>query len=408
VLEGAGVAWKTKIPGLGHSSPVVLGDAIFVTTAITGKDEAELKVGLYGDIAPVEDDTAHSFRLLRLDRKTGKIVWERTAHDGVPKVKRHTKSSHANPTPATDGKHVVAFFGSEGLYAYDMTGKLLWNKDLGLLDSGYYVVPDAQWAFASSPVIHDGRVIVQCDVQKGSFLAAFDVKTGAELWRVAREDVPSWSTPTVHAKGDRVQILVNGYRHMGGYDLATGKELWRMSGGGDIPVPTPYVAHDLVFLTSAHGGPSPIFAIRTSAAGDITLGEGATSNAHVAWSAGRGGSYIPTTLVLGDELYVLKDNGVLSAHDAKTGALHYQERLGSGSDGFTASLVAAGDKVYATSEQGEVYVVRGGKKFEVVAKNEVGEIVMATPAVAGGTIWFRGRDHLVAVREEPAKAKEKP
>jgi outer membrane protein assembly factor BamB len=396
VAEGKNVAWKTAIPGLGHSGPVVWGDAVFVTTAV-GPNDGQLKVGLYGDIEPVADDAKHSFRLLRLDRKTGAVVWERTAYEGVPEIKRHPKSSHANPTPATDGKVVAASFGSEGLFVYDMDGTLLWKKDFGLLESSYFQVPTAQWGFASSPIVHDGVIIVQADVLKDSFLAAFDAKTGKELWRTSRDDVPTWSTPTVNVEEGRAQILVNGFRHIGGYDLKTGKELWRMSGGGDIPIPTPYVSQGLIYLTSSHGGGSPIFAIRTSASGDITLPEGKESSEHVAFRR-RDGSYMPTSLVYGSELYVLRDNGVLSAYNAKTGERLYQQRLGpGGSSGYTASLVAGDGKVYATSELGQVDVVRAGPKFESLAENEMDEVCMATPAISGDLLLYRTQGHLVAL-----------
>src|SRR5215510_13707780 len=174
VATGQNVIWKTPIPGLGLSSPVVWGDDVFVSTAISGKAGSSLKVGLYGDITPVQDDTEHERRVYALDKKTGAVKWQQTAYKGVPKIKRHTKNSHANSTLATDGTRVIAFFGSEGLYAYDMKGALLWKKDLGVLDAGFFMVPSAQWETGSSPVLHDGMVIVQADVQKGSFLAMFD------------------------------------------------------------------------------------------------------------------------------------------------------------------------------------------------------------------------------------------
>lgn len=397
VEEKRGLRWKTPIPGLGHSSPVVWGSRVFVTSAVSGKTDPQLKVGLYGDIAPVEDDTTHGWKVICLDKKSGKILWDRTAHTGVPVIKRHPKGTQANPTVATDGKYVVAFFGSEGLFCYDMKGKLAWKKDLGRLDSGFFMVPAAQWGFASSPVIHEGVVVVQCDVQKGGFLAAFDVDDGREIWRSPRSDVPTWSTPTVHRDGTRTQIIVNGYKHIGGYDFRTGKELWRLTGGGDIPVPTPVVAHGLVFVTNAHGRMAPIYAIRLGAQGDISLNDTEETNAYVAWSSRRDGGYMQTPLVYGDHLYVCRDNGILSCYEARTGKRHYQERLGSGRTGFTASPVAADGKIYFTSEEGDVHVVQAGPVFKLLGANPLDEICMATPAISEGSLYFRTRGHLVSI-----------
>lgn len=213
------------------------------------------------------------------------------------------------------------------------------------------MVPAAQWGFASSPVIHEGVVVVQCDVQKGGFLAAFDINDGRELWRSPRSDVPTWSTPTIHRGGGRTQVIVNGYKHIGGYDFRTGKELWRLTGGGDIPVPTPVVAHGLVFITNAHGRMAPIYAVRLGAQGDISLKDTEETNAHVAWSTRRHGGYMQTPIVYGHHLYVCRDNGILSCCEARTGKRLYQERLGTGRTGFTASPVAADGKLYFTSEE---------------------------------------------------------
>jgi outer membrane protein assembly factor BamB len=400
VSAGENVKWKTPIPGLGHSSPVIWGNNLFITTAISQANNT-IRVGLYGDIKSVEDDSSHKWVVYCLDKRTGKILWERVAYTGVPKVKRHTKSTHASSTPATDGKYVVVMFGSEGLYCYDMKGKLVWKKDLGLLDSGFFMVPAAQWGFGSSPIIFEDKVFLQCDVQKGSFVAAFSIKDGKEIWRTAREDVPTWSSPTVYRSGNRTLLLLNGYKHIGGYDAVTGKELWRLRGGGDIPVPTPIVAHDLVFITNAHGRMAPIYAIRLDATGDISLGENDTSNKYVAWSMRRDGAYMITPLVYGDHLYVSKDNGVLNCLEAKTGNRIYQERLGDGKTGFSASPVAAAGKLYYSSEDGDIYVIKAGPKFEVLAKNPMGEVCMATPAISEGTLFFRTQGHVVAIVEKP-------
>ena len=402
VEKGENIGWKTPLPGLSHSSPIVWGDRIFLTNAVK-KGKAVLKVGLYGNVTSVPDEGPHEFQVLCIDRLSGKVLWTKTAWKGVPEFKRHPKGSHAASTPATDGTHVVAFFGSEGLYAYDYSGKLIWKKNLGSLDAGWFRSKKDQWGFASSPIIHEGRVYVQCDVQDedNSFVAALDVKTGEEVWRTQRLDVPTWSTPTVHVTDKRRQLILNGFKHIGGYDLDSGKELWKLGGGGDIPVPTPIVAHDLVFITNAHGRMSPIVAISTAAEG--TLSMKADDDEHVAWSIRRGGSYMQTPLVYGDYLYACRGNGSLSCFDAKTGKLHYRERLGGGGFAFTASGVAADGKLYYPSEEGEVFVIKAGTKFENLALNELGETCMASPAISRGVLYFRTRHHLIAARKGEKK-----
>ena len=267
---GANIRWRTAIPGLGRASPIVSGNCVFIVTADSGDPKAGLRVGLYGDIASVPEKTSYTWRLYCLSRLTGKILWRRTICEGVPKIKRHTKATHANSTPAANGVHLAVFLGSEGLYCYDLCGNLRWKRDLGVLDSGYYVSPQAQWGFGSSPILFQNMVIVQCDVQQDSFLAAFDVHCGRELWRTARQDVPTWSTPTIYDGPGRAELIVNGYKHAGGYDPWTGEELWRLGDGGDIPVPTPVVADGLVFLSSAHGRHRPLSAVRLGATGDLT------------------------------------------------------------------------------------------------------------------------------------------
>ena len=397
-----GVLWKTPMPGLGHSSPAVWGDLVCLTTAETPGREASLKPGLYGDIEPVENEPAQTWKVYCLDKKTGALRWQQTARTGKARVKRHTKSTHANSTVALDAGRVVALFGSEGLYAYDRSGRLLWSKDLGHLDSGFFMVPAAQWGYGSSPVIENGRVIVQADVQKDSFLAAFDAGSGRELWRTPRSDVPTWSTPTVYEAEGRLRIAVNGWKHLGGYDFASGKEVWRMSGQGDIPVPTPFLALDLIFFTQAHGPGSPIYAVRAAASGDASLAEGSSANAQVVWSHPRDGAYMPTPVVYRDQLYVCRNNGVLSAYEAKTGRRLYQERLGDGRSGITASLVAGDGKLYVTSEDGDVFVIKAGPAFELLARNPIGEVCLATPALSEGTLIFRTRDHVLAIAPDAA------
>jgi outer membrane protein assembly factor BamB len=396
VAAGLNVCWRTPIPGLAHASPIVWSNRVYVATAVK-PGKAELKVGLYGDIDSVAEREPHQWRLLALDLDTGRVVWDTVGHEGVPRLRRHTKASQCNSTPATDGRCIAALFGSEGLFCFDLSGRLLWRRDLGPMDAGPYTGPPEQWGFGSSPVIHQGRVFVQCDVLSGQFLAAFDLRDGREVWRTPRQEIGTWCTPTVIEVNGGSQILVNGWRHLGGYDVETGKELWRLSGGGDAPVPTPVVAHGLVYLTSAHGNHRPMRAVRLEATGDVTPPEIGQTNAAIAWVHPRQGNYMQTPLVLDGRLYGCTDYGLVTAFDARTGRILFSERLPGGGQGFTASPVAADGKLYFTGEQGDVFVLRAGDSFSILATNRLGETCMATPAIAAGTLFFRTRDHLVAV-----------
>lgn len=405
--KGTNILWKTPIPGLSHSSPVVWGDRVYITTAVSGQANPTFKHGLYGDVDSVENEGEHSWRVYALDRKTGKVVWEKVAHTGVPKVKRHMKSTHGDSTPATDGEHVVALFGSAGLFCYKADGTLKWKTDLGVLDAGWFYDPSYQWEYGASPVIYKNLVIVQADLQKGSFLAAYDLKDGKQVWRTDRDEIPSWASPSVFETEKRAEIVTNATKFVRGYDALTGKELWRMTGGSEIAVPTPIAAHGLTFITAGYPPVRPIYAIRLgTASGDITPAEGKSANDAVAWSIKQGGTYMPTPIVYGDHLYTCANNGILTVYDAKTGAQVYRERIaGNTTVAFSGSPVAADGKVYFPSEDGDIYVIKAGPKFELLAKNSMGEVLMATPAIVDGMIIVRGRQSVFAIGEKAAPTK---
>lgn len=400
VTAGRNVDWKTEIPGLGLASPIVCGNQVIIVTAVGATDQPVLRTGLYGDIEPVDDEGPHTWEVYSLSLNSGRVLWKRTLHDGLPAMKRHTKSSHANATPATDGEHIVVNLASEGLYCLGVDGGFRWRKSLGELDSGYYVAPAAQWGYASSPIIYRGMVIVLADVQKGSFLAAFDVRSGRELWRTDRRDVPTWGTPTVIQGPDAAELVVNGYRETGGYDPATGSGLWTLAGGGDIPVPTPIAGHGLIYLSSAHGARRPLRAIRPGARGDLSADENDPGSASVAWTRPKDGIYLQTPIVYGPHLYACRNNGVLSCYEAKTGERLYRKRLGS-KGGFTASPVAANGRIYFTSEEGEVYVVQPGEEYKLLATNEMNAICLATPAISKSTLIVRSTSHVYGIKEKP-------
>ena len=372
-----------------------------MTTAVSSDASAKLRHGLYGDVEPSNDVSKHTWKVYALNKTDGKVLWERVAHEGIPKTKRHTKSSQNSCSPVTDGKVVVAHFGSEGLFAYDFNGKLLWKQDLGKLNAGWFFDPDYEWGVASSPIIYKDTVIVQADIQKDSFVAAYSLKGGKQLWKTMRDELPSWGTPTVYEGKPRAELVTHATKFIRGYDPATGKELWRLSGNSEITTPTPLVAHGLIYVTNGYRGIQPIYAIRPGASGDISLKENQTSNEWIAWSHKRGGPYTPTPVIYGDLLYIVNNQGVLAAYNAKTGERIYQERVGSGGS-YSASMVAGDGKIYLFSEDGDVYVVKAGPKMEVLAHNNVGEVVMATPALSVGVLFIRTMKHVYAIGA-PAK-----
>lgn len=397
--------WKTSVAGLGLSCPTIWGDHLYLTSAVSDGDDNGLKIGLYGDVDSIEDDREYEFKVLCYSKLNGELIWEKTANKAKPAVKRHAKSSHANPTVATDGEHVVAFFGTEGLFCYSKQGDLLWKKDLGFLDSGWFYDPGYQWGFGSSPLIHKDRVVVQCDIQGQSFIAAFDLKTGAEVWRTDREEIPTWSTPTVHQFGETAMLITNGTKSARGYDANNGKLLWSLKGNSEIVVPTPFVAHDLIFVASGYSPIQPIYAIKPEARGDISLEDSTLTNASIPWSVKRGGPYMPSPIVYGDYLYCCANNGILTCYVAKTGEQVYKKRVKASGGGlsFTASPIAADGHLFLTAEDGRVIVVRAGSEFEVVTVNQCGESILATPAISNGVIYFRTQDSLIAVGEGDAK-----
>ncbi len=397
--KSVNVRWSTPIPGLGHGSPIIWGDRIFLTTAVSSQANPEFRPGGLRSDNVSADRSEHEWRLIALDKGTGKILWQRTAHRGVPRGIRHLKSTFATPTPATNGTHIVAVFGTEGLYCYDLDGNLIWKKDLGML--GHFL-----YGFSSSPIIYRDLVIVQADTNLDrkaakplSFIAAFGLEDGRERWRMTRDEDArtTSSTPTVYEGLGPAQIVANGGTRVRSYDPATGKELWSLAAPSDLVTPTPVVGHNLIYVMSGNAGLQPIFAIRPTAVGDITLKPGTETNDFVSWSTTRGGSMTPTPIVYGDYIYSVNVSGIVGCYDARTGARQYLKRLEHGGSGFSASPVAADGRIYFPSEDGDVFVVRAGPSFELLATNPMGEVIMATPAVSGGMMFIRTLGHLVAV-----------
>jgi outer membrane protein assembly factor BamB len=393
---GENILWRTPIPGLAHSSPVVWGNQIFVTSAVSSDPKATFRPGLYGDGDASKDRSQHRWMLYAIDKGSGKIVWEKTAHQGEPIEKRHIKSTYANSTPATDGRIVVTWFGSQGVYAYDFKGRFLWKVDLGRVDMGAYDIPSVEWGPASSPIIWNDLVIVQCDTQADSFLLALDAATGKTVWKTVRDELPSWGTPTVMQTSTGPQLVTNASNFIRAYDPRTGKELWRLGRSSKITAPTPIFADDLIVVISGRGE-RPIFVVRPNARGDVTLAEGKTSSEPIVWSKTGRGSYMPTPLVYKGILYVLGNNGLFDAYNLKTGEEVYRQRLPAIGSGYSASPVAADGKIYLSNEDGEMLVIGAGDKFTHLATNSMGELLMATPALSEGVMYVRSSNSLFAI-----------
>jgi outer membrane protein assembly factor BamB len=394
--QGDNIQWHVPVPGLGHSSPIVWGNTIFVATAVSSQPNATFKPGIYGDGDASEDRSPQQWKLLAYDKKTGAIRWERVAAEGVPLNKRHIKSTYASATPATDGRIVVATFGSMGLHAFDVAGNFLWKVDYGRINLGAYDLPAFEWGPASSPIIWNGLVIIQIDTQADSFLLAVKADTGETVWKTDREELPSWGTPTVATTPAGPVLVTNASNFVRGYDPRTGVELWRIGKSSKITAPTPIFADGLFVIASGRAPERPIFVVRPDARGDVTLGDGQTSNTGVAWSKTGRGSYMPTPLAYKGLLYVLANNGYLDAYDLKTGAEIYRERLPIGS-GYSASPIAADGKIYLSGEDGDMLVVAAGQAFKHIATNPMGELLMATPALSEGVMYVRSSNGLFAI-----------
>lgn len=412
---GESVRWRTAIPGLGHSSPIVWGDRVFVTTAMVDEAE-ELQLGDSGGIGLAKDERPYTWTVLALDAHDGSLLWRRDVVSRVPRAKRHLKSSQANSTPATDGQTLVAILGSEGLFAFDLDGRKLWQKDLGLLDPGFFSRPDSQWGYGSSPILAEGKVIVQVDRHEKSYLAAFDAHTGEELWKVARDERPVWATPTYHDGHGRKELIVMGGYHIRGYRLEDGQEIWRFGDDGQVKTPTPFVAGDRIILAGGYRA-RPIFAIDAGGKGDLGSTEKPEPPGSVVeeetetpppappegllWRTEAGGPYTTTPIVYGSHVYSVTDKGILAVFDLETGERLERVRT---DEHFSASPVAANGHLYFAGEGGVVLVVKAGTELEIVAKNDLGETLMATPAIAHDTLYVRSSEAVWALGSAGAEA----
>ena len=365
------IAWKTEVPGRGHSSPVVWEGRICLTTLIEGE-----RVG---------SDHRYTLKVLAFDAKTGRLAWEQAAYQGVMSDDPHRKNTYASPTIVTDGKLVYAFFESAGLFCYDFDGKLQWQASLGGLAK-------AGRGYGTSPVIHENLLLLECDQEMGtgSFIVALDRFTGKEVWRTPRDHRRSSATPILVQAGNRVELVAMGAEAVVAYAPQTGAELWRANGTESDPIPSPVAGHGLVFATAGSQAKRTL-AIRVGGSGDRK------DSPDVVWRYNKGTAYVPSPILVGPYLYLVTDTGLVTCLDAKTGKVRYEGGRVPVPATFVASPVAFGERLLLTSQDGDTFVIKAGPAFEVLGTSSVGEPVYASPALAHGRIFIRGERHLFAI-----------
>ena len=392
------VRWRTAIPGRGNSSPVLWGDKIFVTTAVPTGAAPEKKPASEAKPAPKSGrggfnmaaqgpQAEHRFDVLCIDRKTGDVLWRRTAKTAVPHEGYHgTYGSFASNSPVTDGKHVYAFFGSRGMYTYDMDGNLVWEKDFG-------VQMKMRMAFGEgmAPVISGDRLILIFDHEGDSFMVVLDKNSGKEIWRVARDEGTNWAAPLVVDYKGQKQIIVAATKKVRSYDFNTGELLWECGGLGANTIPQPVSDGELVFVMTGYMNPN-LMAIRLGRRGDLTGTDA------IVWSQTKGNSYTPSPVLYDNKLYVLKDDGMISCYNAGTGEPYYHQTRLPKTYSFKASPVGADGKLYLASENEDVIVIRMGEKYEVLATNTMkDQMFIATPAISQGEIFLRSQNYLYCI-----------
>jgi outer membrane protein assembly factor BamB len=410
--DTSNIKWKTEIPGRGHSTPAIWGDRIFLTTAIPiakptatqptgtlqgyiggnqfqgGQQEGGQRGGQRGSGAAVPQ-LEHRFDVLCLDRKTGKILWQRTAKVATPHEGYHRAyGSFASNSPVTDGKYVYASFGSRGIYAYDFNGKLIWEKDPG-------VQMKMRLAFGegTAPLLAGDRLFLVFDHEAESFIVALDKRNGKELWRAARDERSSWSTPLAIEHDGRTEIVVSATNKVRSYDPETGKVLWESAGLGANAIPVPVYQNGIVYVMSGYRDPK-LMAIKLGKQGDLTGSDA------IVWSQTRGLAYTASPVLYDNKLYVVTDNGMVTAFNATTGEPYYAQTRLPKAYNLKSSPIGANGKLYLATEDGDVVVAKMGEKFEVVATNHLtDQIFIATPVIAAGELYLRGQNTLFCISE---------
>lgn len=401
------VAWKIDIPGRGWGSPVVWGDHVFVTTAVNPRQphppllppaayRGPSAGGTMHGTDVVNDTDQFRWMLYDVDARSGHVRWERVIHAAVPSRPVHVKNSYASETPVTDGRRVYVYLAYAGLFAFDMKGTPVWAKLMETRDTGH---DGNGYGPAASPALHDGRLYVVNDNEEQSFAAAFDARTGRELWRVARDERSAWSTPFIWQNDRRTELVTVGERKVRSYDTG-GALLWELRMGTTMQAQTPFARNGLLYVSSGYYTDKrrPVFAIRPGASGDISLNGEDTSNAFVAWSQPTASATYPSAIVVGDQFYTLLDRGLFTAHDAKTGKeIYRRQRVAVDAGTFSASPWSYNGKIFLLSEDGDTFVVQAGREYKLLGKNSLTEMALASPAVAGGSLFIRTATRLYRI-----------
>jgi outer membrane protein assembly factor BamB len=385
------VVWQADIPGTGWSSPIVSGDHIFLTSVVSDDGAEKPQPGLYSGGERPASPAIHRWMVYDIDFTTGKVRWEREVRRSPPLGPKHVKNTYATETPVTDGQHVYVYFGGVGLFAFTMNGEPVWSTPIGANATR------SGWGTAASPALFGDRIIIVNDNDTQSYIAAFDKRTGRQLWRIDRNEGTNWASPFVWEHERGTEIVTIGTRAVRSYD-PDGKQLWELTGMSSITAPTPFARDGLLYMSSGFPGDArrPVFAVRPGASGDISLKNGETSNDSIAWFQPLLGSYTTSALMYGEYYYTLLDRGFLLCHDARTGREVYgRKRLIAG--GFTASPWAYNGKIFVMSEEGDTYVIQAGPEFKILGKNSLDEMTLATPAIASGSLIVRTLSRLYRI-----------
>ena len=381
------VVWKVDVVGRAWSSPIVWSDKVFLTTVASEGHVEEAKKGLYfGGDRNKPSSATHHWIVYCYDWASGKTLWQKTVHTGKPAQPVHIKNTYASETPVTDGQRVYFYFGNLGVFCFDLEGNELWRKRLDPAKMRY------NWGTAASPVLHGDRLFLVNDNEEQSYLLALDKKTGAEVFRIPRDEKSNWVTPYVWENAERTELVTCGTGKVRSYDLQ-GRLLWELAGMSVIAIPTPVEADGLLYLCSGYVGDRknrPIYAVRAGASGDITPQDEQNTGTYIAWYHKFGGPYNPSPIVYGDYLYVLYDRGTVNCYDRRTGKMVYEkQQLAGDARAFTASPWANDGKLFFLSEDGDTFVVKAGPEFEVLGRCAINEMCMATPAALRGSIIIR-------------------